>query len=250
MKNATLIAAALMAALPMAASAQDSGWSGTGEFGFAMARGNSRSDNLNGKLAFANESDEWKHGFYIAALRNKAEVTGDFDGDGIPEERMQLSANRYEFGASSALKLNEISSWVAALRYENDDFAPYEYQAIFSIGYGHNFIKNDTTLLAIEVGPGYRRSKDATTGATDGELIGRGFMEFKHQMTESTTLFNNLLVESGKDNTFASNEFGVAVAINEKFALKAGFDVRHNTDVGPGIKKTDKLTKLNLVYNF
>ncbi|MCX7557493.1 DUF481 domain-containing protein [Xanthomonadaceae bacterium JHOS43] len=251
MKRTPLLATALIAALPFASvSAQSDGWSGTGEFGFAMARGNAKSDNANGKIAFAKEDSEWKHSFYLAALRNKAEVIGDFNGDGVVEEEMQLSANRYEFGASSALKLDEISSWVAALRYENDDFAPYEHQTTFSIGYGHKFINTERTTLLTEIGPGYRRAKSASTGDTDSELIARGLLDYKHQITTTTSLYNLLLVEAGSDNTFASNEFGVAVSINEKLALKAGFDARHNTDVGPGIKKTDTLTKLNLVYNF
>lgn len=244
------LATALGSVLPQSASAQESGWSGTGEFGLAIARGNASSDNANGKLAFVNEDDDWKHSFYLSALRNKAEVTGDFDGDGIPEDRMQLSANRYEVGASSALKLNQTSSWITALRYENDDFAPYEYQTTFSMGYGHRFIDNDRTMLTTEVGPGYRRAKNATSGETESDLIGRGLLDYKHQLTATTTLFNTLLIEAGDDNTFASNAFGVAVAVSEKLALKAGFDVRHNTEVGPGIEKTDKLTKLNLVYNF
>ena len=78
----------------------------------------------------------------------------------------------------------------------------------------------------------------------------RGFADYQHQFTDNAKFFNTLLVEAGSDNTFASNEFGIAVAMNEKLALKAGFDVRHNTDVGPGIEKTDRLTKVNLVYNF
>ncbi|NLB13796.1 MAG: DUF481 domain-containing protein [Gammaproteobacteria bacterium] len=244
------LATALAAGLPLTAAAQESGWSGTGEFGLAMARGNARSDNANGKLAFVNEDDAWKHSFYLSALRNKAEVTGDFDGDGVEEDRMQLSANRYEAGASSALKLSKVSSWITALRYENDDFAPYEYQTTFSMGYGHQFMNNERTSLSAEIGPGYRRAKSATTGETESELIGRGLLDYKHQITDTTTLFNTLLIEAGSDNTFASNAFGVSVAMSEKLALKAGFDVRHNTDVGPGIEKTDKLTKLNLVYNF
>ncbi len=246
----TLIATALLLALPLTASAQNSDWSGTGEFGLAMARGNAKSDNANGKIAFTNEDEQWKHSFYLSALRNKAEISVDTDGDGVAEKIMQTSANRYEFGATSALKLNPISSWIAALRHENDDFAPYEYQTIFSIGYGHNFIHNDRTTLATEIGPGFRRAKDAMSGETESDLIGRGLLAFKHQLTDSTSLYETLLVEAGSDNTFASNEFGIAVAINEKLALKAGFDVRHNTDVGLGSKKTDSLTKLNLVYNF
>lgn len=254
MKHAFVSVAALLAALPLVVCAQDaepaSGWSGTGELGFAMSRGNAKSDNLNGRLAFTNEDDEWKHDFFLATLRNKSEVLADVDGDGVPEKSMQLSANRYELGASSARKLSETNSVVGSLRYENDDFAPYSHQTTVAIGYGHTFIKNDRTTLITEVGPGYRRAKDAATGETEGEVIARGKLDFKHQLTDSTTLFNTFLMEAGSDNTFASNEFGIAVAINSRMAMKFGFDARHNTDVAPGIKKTDTLTKVNLVYNF
>lgn len=250
MMHKTWLTIALLAALPLAASAQDSGWSGSGEFGLAMARGNSSSDNANAKLAFTNEDDQWKHAYYLSALRNTTEVNIDTDGDGVFEKLKQTSANRYELGASSALKVSERSSWFAALRYENDDFAAYEYQTTFSLGYGRTLIKTDRTTLSTEIGPGYRSAKDAATGQTEDELIGRGLLDFKHQLTASSELFDVFLVEAGSSNTFASNEFGILVAINEKLALKAGFDVRHNTDVGPNTKNTDTLTKVNLVYNF
>jgi putative salt-induced outer membrane protein len=247
MKTPALLAAAVLAALPLASFAAD--WTGTGELGLALARGNARSENLNGKLAFATEDANWKHAYHLSVLRAKGEVTGDFDGDGLPEERFELNANRYEFGATSALKMNEVSSWIAALRYENDDFAPYDHQTTFSLGYGHQFIRSDTTSLAAEIGPGYRRAKSASTGETESEAILRGLLDYKHKLTSNTELFNTLLVESGSDNTFAQNDFGVAVAMNESFALKAGLQLRHNTDVGPGIDKTDTLTTVNLVYN-
>lgn len=247
MNKTAMLAAAVLSALSLPATAAD--WTGTGELGLAAARGNARSENLNGKLAFATEDDSWKHDFSVSVLRAKGEVVGDFDGDGVPEERFELNANRYAVGASSALKVNEVSSWVAALRYENDDFAPFENQITASIGYGHQFIASDATHMRAEVGPGYRRAKDAATGDSVSDLIVRGLLDYKHKLTGNTELFNTLLVESGDDNTFAQNDFGVAVAMNESFALKAGLQLRHNTDVGPGIDKTDTLTTVNLVYN-
>jgi putative salt-induced outer membrane protein len=247
MKNASILAAALLAALPFAAPAND--WTGTGELGLALARGNARSENLNGKLAFATEDAQWKHSYYASVLRAKGEVTGDFDGDGTPEEEFELNANRYELGATSALKMNEISSWIAALRYENDDFAPFSNQTTFSIGYGHQFIASETTAFRGEIGPGYRRAKDAVTGESSSDAIARGLLDFKHKLTANTELFNTFLVEAGSDNTFAQNDLGVAVAMNDAFALKAGLQMRHNTDVGVGVDKTDTLTTVNLVYN-
>jgi putative salt-induced outer membrane protein len=55
-------------------------------------------------------------------------------------------------------------------------------------------------------------------------------------------------VEAGSDNTFMQNDIGIAVAMNEKFALKAGLQARRNSDVEPGTKNTDTLTTINLVY--
>ena len=247
MKPSLLLAAALAASLPGVAAAND--WTGTGELGLALARGNARSENLNAKLAMAFEDDRWKHGYALSVLRAKGEVVGDFDGDGTPEEAFELNANRYEFGASSALKVSERSYWVAALRYENDDFAPFEHQTTFSLGYGHSFIKDEDTTLTAEIGPGYRRSELAGNGGSQSEAIARGLLDFRHRLTGNTELFDTLLVEAGSDNTFVKNDFGVAVAMNESFALKAGIQLRHNTDVAPGLDKTDTLTTVNLVYN-
>lgn len=255
MPNKPLLPLLLATTIPFAAAAQDTtttdaptGWTGTGELGLALARGNARSESVNAKLAFAREDESWKHGFHVSALRSKGEVTGDFDGDGVEEERYELSANRYEVGASSAYKFDPRNYVVGAARYENDDFSPYDYQAIASVGYGHKFIDSERTALSTEIGPGFRRARDAETGLVENGVVGRGLVDFKHQLTDNTAIYDTFLVEAGSDNTFVQNDIGIAVAMNEKFALKAGLQARHNSDVEPGTKKTDTLTTINLVY--
>jgi len=242
------IALALFAALPLAAHAE--GWTAAGELGLAVTSGNAKSENLNGKLGFVNEDDEWKHTFGLGVLRAKGEVVGDFDGNGSVERSRQLTANRYDFGLSSAFKASVRTSWVATLRYENDDFAPFESQATLSIGHGYQWIESETSKLRSEIGPGYRSAKDAVTGETQADFIVRGGVEYKRVLTANSNFYNTFLVESGSDNTFAQNDVGVAVAMNSTLALKAGVQARHNTDVSPEIKKTDTLTTLNLVYTF
>ncbi|MGY1459414.1 DUF481 domain-containing protein [Luteimonas sp. A534] len=246
-----------LVAVPLPASAQDDasaappeGWSGTGELGFALSRGNARSENLNARLAFGRETDSWKHDWYAAAMRAKGEATGDFDGDGTEETRYDLSANRYELGAASGYKFDDHNYLIGSGRYENDDFAPFDYQATLAISYGRRIIDAERTRLLAEVGPGYRRARDAETGSVETRAIVRSLVDFSHRLTENTVLGNKLLIEAGSDNTFAQNDLGVAVAMNEAFALKAGLQLRHNTDVGTGTKKTDTLTTINLVYSF
>ncbi len=259
----TLIASALLLSLPLVVQAEDGTWSGSGELGFAMSRGNAKSENLNAKLAFKKEDEVWKHNIFLNALRNKGEVKVT-DAAGATVDSYQLTANRYEFGASSGYKLDERSYVVGAIRYENDDFSPYEYQGIFSLGYGYTAIKNERTELAFEVGPGYRRldKRPFTTLAgeppvatiidpsAEGQVVGRGLVSFKHKITDNTAFENALLVEAGSDNTFLQNDAGLAVSMNSKLALKLGYQVRHNSDVSPGTDKTDQLITTNLVYNF
>ena len=263
-----LIASALFAALPLHAFAadDDGSWSGSGEAGFAAARGNAKSENLNAKLQFKKEDDQWKDTFYLTALRSKGEVNTStvIDGQVVNVSNYDLNANRYEAGASAGYKLDERSYIVGALRYENDDFSPFEYQAVASIGYGYTLLKNQSDELSVEVGPGYRRYRPIDTRVAvgdppvtvvqqhdaEGDVVGRGLMAYKHDFTDTTSLVDTLLVESGADNTFLQNDAGLQVAMSKKLALKVGYQVRHNSDVAPGVKSTDQLITTNLVYNF
>ena len=142
-----LIPLALLFALPACALADD-GWSGSGELGFAASRGNAKSENLNAKLEFKKEDETWKDHFYLTALRSKGEstVATVVDGQIVDVKNYDLTANRYEAGASVGYKLDERSYVVGALRYENDDFSPFEYQAVASIGYGYTLLKNQSKV--------------------------------------------------------------------------------------------------------
>lgn len=246
-----LLCVALCAALPATAFADDRSkedWTGAAELGLAVTRGNSHSENFNGKLSLASESADWTHKFALEGVRARARVSGDFDDDGVPDERDELSANRYQIAASSGYRMTPRASWIGALRHEDDDFSSFDYQTTFSIGYGYRWLDDERTKFAAELGPGYRRAKRADSGELDTDLILRGVVDFSHALTPNTALTNKLLVESGDSNNFAQNDFGVAVAMNSRLALKTGIQLRHNSEVEPGRRKTDTLTTVNLVY--
>jgi putative salt-induced outer membrane protein len=256
----TLTLALLLAfAMPVLAQNEETpeaepeyGWDGMGELGYVSSSGNSRSDSINAKLGFTYEDEEWKHQFGVAGYRQRGEVVvlADPNDPSSGVEELQLSANRYELSGSAARKLDERNRLYTALRYENDDFAAHEYQATLSVGWGHQLIDDENTKLYFEVGPGYRRTKDAVTDEIESGFIGRGMVNYEQALTANTSLLDTFLVEAGSDNTFLQNDLGVKVAMNAKLAIKAGLQHRHNTDVQPGIKKTDRLTTVNLVYDF
>jgi putative salt-induced outer membrane protein len=266
--NKPLIASLLLATLAsFAVQAQDTapaasagGWSGSGEFGFASATGNSRSQNLNAKLGLNQENDQWKNTFYVDALRSKSQQkVVDTAGNTITE--FNTTANRYDGGASVGLKLDPRSYIVGAARYEHDDFGANRWQGVVSLGYGYIALKDERNELSFEIGPGYKRYQPADVNvqvngvtvpqhqASVSEGVARGLVNYKFKITDNTSFEDTFLMEAGSKNSYLQNDAGVAVSVTRKLALKVGFQLRHNSNVLPGVRKSDTLTTTNLVYS-
>ncbi len=247
----------LSVALALASTAQAQEWKGIGEFGLAITGGNTDTQNINGKFGLVKESDAWKHEFGLALLQSK---TND-----------SKTAQRYEAAWTSGYKLNDMSYVYGNLRYENDKFGAFRNQTVAGIGYGIYAIKEEPTTLLFEIGAGYRRAQpqDRVVGVVCTAVVGvvcppftvtrfqkegngilRGKMDFSHQLTGNTELYDTYLIEAGSDNKFMQNDLGVAVKMSDEFAVKVGLQLRHNSDVSPNLKKTDRLFTTNLVYSF
>ena len=228
----SLLALAVLTGLCQTAAAQ---WQPKAELGIVNTTGNSDTTSVNGRFALRGEDEFWTHDYYLAALRAESED--------------ELSANRYEFGAKAARKFGERHYLGGAARYEDDDFAAYDYQATLALNYGFWALKDDKRSLQLEGGPGLRRAQLAETGETESSAMLRGYLDYQHQLTDSTRFYNTLLVEGAQDNSFLQNDIGIAVSINRSLALKAGFQARHNTDVPVDRKRTDTLTSVNIVWS-
>jgi putative salt-induced outer membrane protein len=242
-------------------AASNGGWSGSGEFGFASATGNSRSQNVNAKLGLSQENEQWKNTFFFDALRSKSQ-TKVVDAAGNTINEFNTTADRYDGGASIGYKLDPRSYIVGATRYDHDQFGANLWQGVVSLGYGYIAIKDDRNELSFEIGPGYKRYRPAdvvtVVGSTlvrqqqtvRGEVVARGLVNYKHKLTDNTSLEDTFLMEAGSRNTYLQNDAGLAVSMTSKLALKVGFQVRHNSNVLPSVRKSDTLTTTNLVYKF
>ncbi|MFT4246546.1 MAG: DUF481 domain-containing protein [Pseudomonas sp.] len=225
-------------------------WSGSsGELGYASAHGNSTTDSLNGRVKLRYTDGDWIHSFDGTVLRSSAQYTTTND-DGSFTRYRQTTAERYTATAGSALQLGEHRQLTATGRYEHDDFATYDRLATFGIGYGTRLIDREHFYLDAQIGPGIRKAHNADEDRDETGLIGRGLFDLKYTLTDNTDLINALLVESGSYNTYAQNDLGVQVSMNSRLALKAAWQLRHNSDISDGDKKTDSLTTMNLVYTF
>ena len=234
MRATGMVAVLVFGGLASVTAAAD--WSGKGTFGGVLARGNTETETINLNLDVENKLDRWTHKAGASMLRT---VTDDI-----------TSADRWELRGESQYSLTERSYVFGALRYEDDAFTDYDYQATLSGGYGYRFITNDTTKLEGQIGVGYREAEVRLTGEQQDGIIARGALDFEHKLTATTLIYDRFLVESGSDNTFVQNALGVEVKINDTFALGLDYAVRHNTDVLPGTDKTDQVLTANLVYGF
>jgi putative salt-induced outer membrane protein len=271
----TLMATLLMAACAsFAAHAQDAssgssdssganngGWTGSGQFGYASATGNTRSQNINAKLDLKQENEQWKNDFFLDVLRTKVqEKVVTPAGNTI--NQFDTTANRYDGGASVGYKLDPRSYIVGAATYTHDEFGANLWQGVVSLGYGYIAVKDARNELSFEIGPGYMEYRPAAlpllingvtvnqTQPEEHQAVARGLVNYKLRITDNTSFEETFLTEAGSKDTYIQNDAGLAVTMTKKLALKVGFQVRHNSSVLPGLKKNDTLTTTNLVYNF
>jgi len=231
------------------AAAADGDWSGKGEAGFVMARGNSETDTGNAKVEIAYERRKWKQ---------------SLQGSGLYGTSNEIkSGERWDARWQTDYKFSDRTFVFLAMRYEQDHFSGFDYQSSATTGLGHKFIDSERTRLTGSLGGGYghlrpeQLIKDDTgnviqriKGEPTKDVVGNAGVDYEQQITSNTKLIDRLLVEWGPDNTFVHNEFAIQVAMTDTFALGFGYGVRHNTEPPPGLARTDRLTTANLVYNF
>jgi putative salt-induced outer membrane protein len=243
--NSMSMAAGLAAFGLMATTPAFADWTGKGEAGLVLANGNTDTKNANAKLELAKKTDQWKHSFGIAAIYASTDelTTG---------QRWEVfGQSDYNFGAKNF--------WFGAGRYEDDRFSGFDYQATASTGVGRHFIDSARTKFTGTAGVGYKFFRTSDTfdditgvllqrGAADNEGVFRGTLDYTNELTATTKIGNEFLVESGANNTFLQNEVALQVKMTDVLALAFGYSVRYNSNPPPGFGRTDTLTTLNLVY--
>ncbi len=249
--------AAVAIAAPLAAHADDfpQGWSGKGQAGYVMSRGNSETDSANVKVDVNLLRNAWKHVLSLEGLFGRsAGITSSERADARLQSNYAINMRVFSF---------------AALAYQNDRFSGFQYQESATGGLGYKFLDSDTTKLSAQVGVGYRSLRPELLiknpgGAVIGripqdiqsEVVGTAGIDFSHRFNTSTRILDKMIVESGSSNTSIRNDLAVEVKMSKKLSLAAGFSVLENTNPPNGLttatrlKRTDTVTTLNLVYAF
>lgn len=211
-------------------------WKGEGELGYTATSGNTDSENLNASLGVSRQANNWKHAASIKSIRNET--------DDVTSADSKVLKGRSEY------QLNEKSYAFGQLRHEEDEFSGYDQQTSIAFGVGSRFLENEQHLLDLSVGLGYRSSEESDTGDDTDDAILTANLNYQYKISESATLGETILVESGDENTYSESETSLKAKIDGNLATKISYLVKHNSDVPDGTDKTDEIVTVSLVYAF
>jgi putative salt-induced outer membrane protein len=215
---------------------EDNGpWSGKVAFGYLATSGNTENSNLNTSFGVAYESGDWVHGLQAFAIH--------------ATEDDATTAEAYELAWKSERNLTEHDFLFGRINWRKDRFSGYDTQLSESVGYGRHLIDSASHKLNVEIGLGARQS-ELSDGSEEEELILRGGMSYKWLISETAELTQDLVVESGDENTYLESITAVKARLVGKLALVASFTVKNNSDVPVGTENTDTYTALSLEYEF
>lgn len=216
-------------------------WSGDAELGFIQTSGNSDTQSFNGKFSLVRELEPSKTSLFLEAL------TSEEDGD-TSKERYNAEI-KYDYAISKR-------SYVASLLdYEDDRFNGYEYQSTLAIGYGYHAWKDENLgKLDLEFGPGHRRSV-LEENNEDGDkveegTVGRASLNLLLKLGDGAKFTEKFSVEAGDTKTVYKSDMALQSTLIGQLAMKVNYQVKHTTDVPDGIKNTDSLVGVTLVYSF
>jgi len=218
-----------------AAAEEESPWSGALSLGYLSTSGNTETTSYNTKLGIGYASNGWKHS--LSAAANGA------------DESEQTTAEAYQAGWKSEYNLTEHDFLFGTVDWRKDRFSGVDQQLTESIGYGRRLIDTENHLLSAGLGVGHR-SADLADGTSESGVIGRGSIDYNWTWSETAGFDQNVIVESGSDNTYIESVSAVRARLFGNLALVLSYTVKHNTDVPVGSENTDRLSAVSIEYAF
>lgn len=213
-----------------------SGWDGSAELGGTLNSGNTDEQAVTVGLGLTNDRQTWRHklGISFAFTRTDGQTTKQ-DLEASYQLDYKFSERLYAFGL---------------IEYEDDRFSGFDYRLTETLGVGYRLFDRETWFLDVEGGVSFRQSKLALTGISENDIGGRAKAVFHWDITDTFALDNEASALFTGNGTTLENTISVQTKITETISGKLSFNVKHNTDVPLGARKTDTETKASVLYSF
>jgi putative salt-induced outer membrane protein YdiY len=133
----------------------------------------------------------------------------------------------------------------------HDAVADIEYRFLLSPGVGYYLIKNATTTLSVEGGPGFIFEKQG--GEETGYVTARLAERLEHKFNENVRLWQSvefLPQVDDLDNFLINAEIGVEAKLTERFSMKVFAVDNYDNEPAEGRESNDIKVVTALAYTF
>lgn len=209
--------------------------SGKAAAGYLATSGNTESTNANAAFELLYERDIWTHEFAL----NGVMATNDGNTE----------AEAYAFTYEGRRDLGERGYFFTALDWERDEFSAFDQRISETLGYGRRLVRTDSHELNFEIGAGARQA-ERRDGTTRDDAIGRSTLDYVWTVNDTTEFSQDLVIESGSANTRTQAVSELRARLFGDVALVLSYRIKRNSNVAPGIEKTDSYSAISLEYAF
>ncbi|MBW4050592.1 MAG: DUF481 domain-containing protein [Proteobacteria bacterium] len=234
-------------------------WAAEGQLGLIMTSGNTTTKSGNASFDVAHRMGGWT---LSGGLRTLYASSGRYTTQQDTSTRLQAD-----------LELSPRTFWFSSARWDRNLLAGFSYQASLASGAGFKFVQSRSTLLAAELGAGFRiekpevltigpfgnvQSRTHVPGSMQRNAVVQAGVNYSHSLTRLTKVVNTLLVQYGSNDTTTTDNLSVQVKIDSSLALAVGAQLLNNTNppaaviVNPAqgsVRHTATVFTVNLVYN-
>lgn len=190
--------------------------------------------NLSANVALRRMQGKWGQEFKAEALSSQDSSSNN-------------NVERYLVSAKGIYQATPTVYQFAKLQAEKDLGSAFDYQALFTVGLGHEFLRDDVQLLTAEAGIGVRYSKERFAPQdSSSELLGTLGAHYERKLSASTQFSQDLAYEYGKDSSVIRSRTAVNVAISKQISGMVSYQLkRTSADAGDS---RDGLTAIGLKY--
>lgn len=183
---------------------------------YLRSSGSSEQETFKGFFNLRYRRDAWAHEFRAEGINETDSQTGAR----TRERYLAMEKTSWNFTPRDYLFIKP--------QYEKDLQSAYEYQALLSAGYGHQFFKTEALRWNVDLGAGSRYSKSDVTRAVDTEAVGNLATRLDWQFRSGARFTETASVEAGEDNTIIRTRTAFIFTLTDVLGLSISYDTKHD----------------------
>lgn len=214
-------------------------FSGSVEFGFRYEQDNKETYMLNGRLVLDYEQ------------KDLYKINSNFKLD-TEKEDGEMSTEKYRWQVQGDYYLDPRNLAFVRSDIQRSQFASYNKEDIYTVGYGRVFFDHSKHKFSVEIGPGYRMAEPnaGEDAVSVDEFIVRTRLNYERVISESLQVTMNTVWEMGNENSIYSLNFKAQNRIYRELYLIYDFKYKYTQNVPFDTLNKEVTTGLNLMYAF